>query len=424
MYLLALLVALFVPLLGLPLGIVGMVGDKKHQKVYIICISLAFAAISYGYQARSLTDMVRYWGMVEEYMARNISLTEAFASGFYGSDSNETLWLVNVLLWLASKIRDQRIIPALSTFFVYYMSLSMTCRFIEDTGMGRKQMIFYILFSLVALNLYAIANNVRNVLAFLMVSYATFYDVYLHKRNVGVWILYISPIFIHTSAIIFLILRLFIRPIRKFKIAGMAVVVFLYPVLDVLNALAGRMTGSLAIVGGAIMKAYRYFHDTSSEWGLEVQASGSEKVFKIVYIAIALILCMLWFLSERKKTKGAILLTTGKDPELCLMNNYTFFVGLMAVACAPMLRPEYWRFSATVIAMGGGIFARTKQAGIRNVFYDLIWLGTFGLGVIGMILWIRNLTIYAEFLPTLLAAAGASPLLILLKAILNLIGLG
>lgn len=424
MYLLALLAALFVPLLGLPLGIIGMYGDKKHQKVYIVCISLAFAAVAYGYQARSETDIVRYWGMVGDYMTRNISLTEAFASGFYGAGSEENLWFMNILLWLASRIRDQRIIPALSAFFVYYMSLSMTCRFCEDAGPGRKQMIFYILFSLTALNLYAITNNVRNVLAFLMIAYATFYDVYLHKRNAGVWMLYFFPVFIHTSAVVVLILRLFIRPIRKFKIAGLAVVAFLYPVLEILNKLAGRMTGSLAFAGGAIIKAYRYFNDTSSEWGLEVQASGSEKVFKIVYIAIALILCVLWILTERKKVKGILpLATTEKEKELCLMNNFTFYIGLMAIACAPMLRPEYWRFSATAIALGGGIFARTKQPGIRNAFYDLIWLGTFVLGIFGMILWIRNLTIYAEFLPTMTAAAGASPLLILLKAILNLIGL-
>ena len=424
MYLLAFLAALFVPLLGLPLGILGLYGDKKHQKVYIVCISLAFAAIAYGYQARSLTDMTRYWGMVEEYINRNVSLSEAFRSGFYGSDSTETLWLVNIFLWLASRIGDPRIIPALSTFFVYYMSLSMTCRICKEHEISRKQMIFYILFSLAALNLYAIANNVRNVLAFLMVSYATFYDVYLHKRNVGVWALYILPIFIHTSAIIFLILRLFIRPIRKLRIAGMIVVVLLYPVLEVLNTLAGRMTGSLAILGGAIMKAYRYFNDTSSEWGLEVQASGSEKVFKIVYIALALILCVMWILTERKKVKENLLSVTGKEAELKLINNYTFYVGLMAVACAPMLRPEYWRFSATAIALGGGIFTRTKQRGIRNHFFDLAWMGTAGIGIIGMILWVRNLTIYAEPLSTLVAAAGASPLLILLKAMMNLAGIG
>ena len=423
MYLLVFIAALFVPLLGLPLGILGLVGDKKHQKVYIVCISLAFGSIAYGYQARSLTDIVRYWEMVEEYMSRNISLAEAFQSGFYGSDSVETLWLVNVFLWLSSKIQDQRIIPALSTFFVYYISMSMTCRVCEDTGIDRKQMVFYILFILVALNLYAITNNVRNVLAFLMVSYGAFYDVYLHKRNIGVWMLYILPIFIHTSAIIFLILRLFIRPIRKLKIAGMVVVIFLYPVLEALNSLAKNMTGSLAIIGGAIMKAYRYFTDTSSEWGLEVQASGSEKVFKIIYIAIALIFCVLWILTERKKAKDSIFCTSEKKAGLCLMNNYTFFIGLMAVACSPMLRPEYWRFSATAIAMGGGIFVRTKQYGVRNALFDLSWIGMFGLGIIGMILWIRNLTIYADFLPTLIAAAEASPLLIFIKAFLNLIGL-
>ena len=422
MYLIAPFAALFVPLLGLPFGILGLLSDRGHQKIYIICISLAMASLAYGYQATAETDMVRYWQMVEEYAERRITLSNAFLTGFYGASSEENLWLVNVLIWLASQIRDQRILPALSTFFVYYMSLNITCRFCKDSKIKKGQMVFYVVFSLVALNLYSIANNVRNVLAFMMISYATFYDIYLKKRKPWIYLLYFLPIFLHTSAILFLVLRLFIRPVRRIKLLGVIAVISLYPVLELLRTLAERMTGSLEIAGNMIMKAYRYFNDTSTEWGLEVQASGSEKVFKILYITIVVILCVLWIITEKKRPAGGILNLSEEKPGLALMNDYTFYVCLMAVACVPMLRPEYWRFTATAIALGGGIFVRSKSPGIRSIFIDLIWFAMMILGIFCMVLWLRNMTIYADLPSTVISAAGASPLVILVRAIMNLFG--
>lgn len=423
MYILAPLITGFLPLLGLPLGLWGLRGDLKHQKIYIICISLAFAALAYGYQARSETDIVRYWGMVTDYIKRDITLGDAFLNGFYGAGSDENLWLVNVFIWLASKIKDERIIPAFSTFCVYYYSLSITLTVCRECGLKRSRIIFCIIFILTALNLYSIANNVRNVMAFMMIGYATFRDVYLEKRNCGTYLLYFLPVFIHTSAIIFLIMRLLIRPIGRIKPAGILVVLALYPVLEILNLLAERMTGTVAIVGGAIMKAYRYFNDTSSEWGLEVQASGSETVFKLLYILIAVILCIMWLLTEKKKPHDLLTNLYGHNSGLRVMGNFTFYTCLLAVACTPMLRPEYWRFTATGIALSGCIYAGNQQAGIRRQAYDLVWLALAGLGVICMILWIRNITLYANAPQTLITAAYSSPFVILLKAMLNILGI-
>lgn len=416
MNIISLLFSILLPPLGLPIGILGLWLDRKQWKAYIFCISLAFASITYSYQAVSDTDIVRYWAMAES--SANLSFFDGITLGYYGSANGENLWVMNALLWASGRLGDVRLIPALSTFFVYYISLYITSRIGMDYFISTGRYLSYIIFSLIALNYFSISNNVRNVCAFLMIGYATFRDVYQHKRNIPTYLLYFCPILIHTSAIILLLLRLLIQPIKKMYIPAIVLALSFYPTLQALYPYAMQFTESPNIFSGLILKTYSYFNHVDSEWVQEVQASGSEKVLKILYITIAISLCLayIWNSYRRMNIKTSQLtLVYVKDTDLELYNSFVAFVCLLAIACTPMLLPEYWRFTATAIALGGGICFRYKQITADKATNFLFSFFMLFIGCCCMILWVRYLFMYADVPTTLINTFKSSPVLIFCK---------
>ena len=179
------------------------------------------------------------------------------------------------------------------------------------------------------------------------------------------------------------------------------------------------MKGYLYFVGAAIIKAYSYFYDTDSKWGLEVQASGSETVFKILYISITAIICIIIFYIDKKNNSAENKDSIGIG--LQKFNDFVFNIGLLSFACIPMLRPEYWRFTATVVSLSGGCFFKSKLPLIRKQSTDILWIIAFGMGFLCMALWIRNLFIYSDVLGTIEMSFVSSPILVLYNSLSALI---
>ena len=413
----ALIVTIIFPPLGIPIGLVGIANDSRHRMAYIFCIAFAFAMFAYSYQAIVETDIVRYWSFIEA--DGQLGFKEMLVKGRYGIARGEYLFVINAVFWFFGKIGLPRMVPALSTFIVYYISFYITVRIGSDHEARRSALLFYIMFCVVALNFYSISNNVRNIMAFQLMSLAVFRDVYEKKRNLWTYILYVLPLFIHTSSVLLLLFRVFLRIEKRIKAVGVAAVVLVKPVLFLLYPLSFKMEGSMAILGRGIQKGFGYFMDTSSSWGLEVQASGSERLFKLLYMLIVIVMCACCVLAEKRKIQTSVLEYGIKDREWRLFNNYVFYIGLAAVACIPMLRPEYWRFAAIMIALGGGIFF--KDVLPFKAERAIVWLALVPVALCCMALWIRNMTIYADGLGTLKMGFVSSPFIIIFRDLLHLL---
>ena len=404
------IIAILIPPLGIPLGLMGIYSERDHWKEYAFIIALGFASFAYCYEALTASDIVRYFSYIED--IGQVSFHRMFTYGSYGASG---LFVFNAACWLAGRMGDPRIIPALSILIVYYLSIYMACRVSDTLQSKRRSLMISLLFILTALNFYALTNNVRNVLALVLIGYATFRDCYEGKRNAWTFLLYILPVFIHTSAILVLVLRLIILLSNKFKWIGLGVAVLVHPMLMFLHPYTRNMKGRfLSYVGNAVNKAYNYYTDSHSSWGQAVQASGSEKAFKILYLAIGILLGAVILLILTRK---ASLVSRSADRVLSII----YYIDLVMVLCIPILMPVYWRFSASVIALSGGGLLMCERFSVKKDYFSLIRLACCVMGICAMLLWLRNLALYSDLYRMFTRAFVSSPLFVIGRDLINLL---
>lgn len=404
------IIAFLIPPLGIPLGLIGIYSERNRWKEYAFIIALGFASFAYCYEALTASDIVRYFSYIEN--IKHVSFHRMFTYGSYGSSG---LFVFNAVCWIAGKLEDPRIVPAVSIFIVYYVSIYMTCYVSETMQSKRRSLMISLLFVLTALNFYALTNNVRNVLALVLIGYATFRDCYEKKRNVWTYVLYILPIFIHTSAILILALRIVVILSEKLKWIALGLVVLVHPVLVFLHPYTRNMKGRvLSYIGNAINKAYRYYTNSHSSWGLIVQASTSEKLFKILYVTICLILGAIILLMLTHKD---LLIPKGVNRVLSMV----YYIDLVMILTIPMMMPIYWRFSAAVIAMSGGGLLMCEKYSIKKEYFSMARLICCVMGVCAMLLWVRNLTLYSDYLRMFTSAFISSPVIVLGRDLIHLL---
>lgn len=399
-----------IPPLGIPLGCIGICKDKYKWKQYVYCLAFAFAAAGYSYITSGKSDITRYF----EYMdnMKFIPLSGVISYGKYGTQG-EALYIFNFFCWLAVQINDYHIVPFLSCFIIYYISFYITCKMGLDGNVKGNTVLWGILFSIIALNFYSLVNNIRNVLAFTIVGFAVFREYYEKKHNVLTYLLYIVPIFIHSSVLPLILLRIVLPLAKKLKIVGVGVAVFIIPILNIVHPYTEQFKdGILRYIRKAVDMGYRYFNDLSAvEWGIEAQASGSETVFKIAYVAIMVIACLsllMIMLKAGRKHQDKYGKSVDSNKKIKYLT-YVFYIGLMGISCTPMPIPNYWRFSATMIALGSGVIPLSTKMNINRMARQLVWMALYLLGFICAILWMRNLYIHDSLFSVLVKPFYNSP---------------
>ncbi|MBQ9131938.1 MAG: EpsG family protein [Clostridia bacterium] len=413
---------ILIPPTGLPLGLYGLFKNPAQWRKYVFCLALALASFAYCYIPLGAPDLVRYFQFVEE--TTRMSFQEVLKYGIRG-ESN--LYIFSIVMWVIGKIGDPHLLPAISTFLVYYIGFYVTCKVGIDMECSGKPIAWYVIFLMMALNYYSIINNVRNVLAFCLIGFAIFRDCYQKKRNVWTYILYIIPLFLHQSAISILLLRLAVQLTKKLKIVAIICVVMLKPLLGLMFPIAQGMSQSnviISLIKNLLIKSYRYFYDTDSEWGLIVQESGSYQLLKLIYIFAAVVVCMMaYVLSKKLFNRNMEIPSDVCDGNQGLFGKYLDFVfclGLLTISCAPMLAPEYWRFASVMLCFSGILyFWGTKISPPRTATHYLSHC-IFLIAPIGLMLWVREMQ-KSELYELLVHPFFSSPIIIVIRDLAGLI---
>lgn len=383
---LELILTVLCPPLGLISALIGFKTDPKNWRRHILCIAWGMAAFAYCYQPapHSNTDLVRYFAYIER-MGR-LRLAEIWGNGVHGQDD---LYVFEFLCWLTGKIGDKHLVPAMSVFCIYYIGMYVTCMIGCSERYSWQNIAKYVFFILLALSFHNIINNVRNIWAFSLVGFAVFRECYEKKRGFLTGALYVIPCFIHQSAVVFLAVRLMMGLVGRAKIISIFAVLIVPSALEFLHGiLAGVRSGNVLV--NTLIKAVgmgnRYFHDETSSWAVTVKNSGSRKLAKVAYLAIALVMLYYFILLYGKQLEGML---KGSKSRQRSMENFAFFTLLLTLACIPMTQPQYWRFVSILILFGGCVYLRlgdSKDPRIAKkldyVFFPLVGTCTF---------WIREL---------------------------------
>lgn len=408
----AIIVTLICPPIGLCISLLALYKDFRNWRTYIICIAWSIAVFAYCYEPTASSDLVRYYDYLNLLKGKN--LKQALDLGQYGKDG---LYSFVIVSWLVTKLGDIRLLPAISTFSVYIIGLYVTCKIGEDEKLYyRDSKVFnYIVLILLSVSFYSIVNNVRNVWAFSLIGVAIFRDVYQKKRNLLTAIFYIFPIFIHTSAVVFIIVRLIMITPKKVKVVCSALC-FLVPMfLNILSTkFAGLTSGNvvLNLMLNMINSGNNYFEHTTSSWALAVQNSGSEKFARLVYMLVALIMfCLYIYILQKKNNDDPNIL----NERTIQFIDFPFLTCLLTFSCSTMVMPEYWRFIAITLLFGGSIFIIANNKEINHLVNVALNL----CAIIAMVLWVRNLFIYSNVGAMLTRSLIANPIVIFVLKLLG-----
>lgn len=406
------IIACLIPPLGFPLGLIGIRRDSKCWKIYIFCLSVAIASVAYAYVPTGASDLTRYIENFEEF-GKKTFIDAITYSGSTQGGLGKGLFVLYAFYWVVGRIGDYHLAAAFTTFVVYYVALYITCDFGVREHMSSRYMLRYIVFILLVLNLYAITNNIRNIFAFALVCLAVYRDCYQRRRNLWTILLYIIPVFFHTSAILFILLRGVLLLNSKWTWGISVLLLCTTTIVNILHSWIGGMSSSNYIFSMfiyAVQKAYTFFNDTSSTWGLIVQNSGSQKLARIAYISIAVVYCVVIMCDlYNKKCKSNVQGNT--------VMRFNLYSGLLTISCAQMLTPEYWRFASAMVISGGVSYLsviKHPKGRVEQLLMHFVIL----IIPICTSLWMRDLINSCEWIKLLYKPFLSSPVFILIYNII------
>ena len=358
--------SLFMPFLGFCLSNYLFQYKNINYKACIFSISLFMASLSYSYIPLTETDLTRYFQIIE-----NTKYAGFLDTINFNTYNHFIPYTFNFLFWICNVIENSHFLPFFSTFLVYYISLYLTFSY-TDNNVSYKKLVAYYIVIMLCYNWQALANNIRNITAFLIIGCAVFRELELKKKNIWTYILYVIAVFLHPTAIVLIILRIGLVIRNKIKFALVGLIIFAqYFVAYAYNVLYNYI--SFAPLKQAIFLANKYFSDTNSSWGLVVQNSIVQRAIRLLSFILAGLFILLYFRNNKIKTK------------FCdsYMQQFGFYLALLTLACAPILTPAYWRFSYCSIAVNSCTFVDNfnseKRDSVDNTAIHAVFIIAIGL---------------------------------------------
>lgn len=187
-----------------------------QKKLYIIwgIFALALAIVAYCTEPSREDDLFRHYQEMERMRLGGID---------YLKDPNQAVYksyfIINYLFYGIALIGNNRLLPFIIVLITYslifYVSLQMV----------KKYKINYSILSIGIILLFAIlpfrivVSGLRNWLAFSIVFFAIYRDFIEEKKDVATFLMYILPIFIHSSVIIIIGIRILsIEKLKRYKL--------------------------------------------------------------------------------------------------------------------------------------------------------------------------------------------------------------
>ena len=324
-------------------AVAGINISPKSWRKYMPWLIFALGMIAYGMQSKVEIDLDRYFQMADE-IGRLPFLQIFNYEGNRGTYSG--MWVMQIIFWIAGRLQIVHILPFTTACIVYGITFYITCDVAEQyEACNIIPRIMAIQMSI--LPFFSIISNIRNVTAFALVILAVYLDTVKKKRNLIVLMLYVFPIFVHSAAIILLLLRIGLKFGTKAKVLWFSLVCILPIIIDTLYTYIDFFAfgGSFnAVIKTSILKGYWYLHDKDeTAWARQVASSKYQLFNRTVMAAFAVVMIILICLGISRIAKD----------KYHLFITYEFLLSIVTLSCSWFTAPHYWRFTvASVIAAG------------------------------------------------------------------------
>ena len=332
-----LLLMIFNPI-SLLISIYGVIKTPKQWRRFYPILIVSIGMLAYHLPEIFNGDLSRYFVYLDSFSEMTFSQSVQYL--------NDKLYVENLLFWIVAKSSDYHVLPAITTATVYAVMIYITCDSAEVFG-KEKYIPITLAVQLSCLPFGLIVENVRNISSFAVVILAIYLDIFKRKKDIWILILYVLPCFMHSSAIILLLIRITIKLTNKFKtvfLAGMMGIPFIIDILYEHNEIWEKSGILKNIFFTVIKSAYVYLH-SSSEWTLIVQESTLQNVLKII-VSLLAFLMLVYLYGNGVKYIAQKGINAEYQTLICILC-------VIVLLCNVFPGTVYWRFSATCILHRG-----------------------------------------------------------------------
>lgn len=367
------ILSIFFLLLPLPILTVvifwfGIFRSPKQWPIYIWLFLYPVFIFAYCIETSYVNDLNRYFMQVERFVG--VSFREAFQV------SKDGLFVRDLLFWLIAQTKNVQLLLAVTTSIVYAVCMYITCD--SARRMNKEKYIGIVMvFEVLVIPFFNIANNVRNVTAFALICFAAYRDLVQKKRNVITLVLYIAPCFLHKTGFILLILRLLVIVYEKYVVLSLSIIAGLPFIIDFAYSHVSWIKGAgyiSRVLRSLILSAHNYLYD-DSEYAARFR-SGTNVIRAAVFLLVIVLAYYCFrYVFNRKRTEYREFITFAVT--LCIMT----------LACAVFDTPAYWRFAvATYIACSPILLVtlsrEEKEVSMSRTMF--LFLGTVAILRFGM----------------------------------------
>lgn len=370
-----LIIAIIIPIIGLPLYCLGYISkQKEYQVIGWLFLAYFMGIMGYCFQ-NPLTDpdIVRYLEMVEAYA--NLNFADIFNAGNYAN-----LYIIDLWFWVIAQTGNYQLVAFTSCFFSYVIFLYILLDYSNRNCFTTNLRIVSIVLMFGLINFCLVVNAIRSVLAFALILLAVYKEVYQKRKNVGVYILYIVPLLMHFASISLIVMRL-VLIIRKRWIKILSLFIVFVPLyIEPLATLTRFMPLSIPFASDIKYFSERvlmYFKWNEGGWASAVQNSGFYSLNKIFTVCVLIFTLLIYWRIKRLKKP--------------IFNNEfdTFIILYFAIifACFAMATPTYQRFSVPIWVFC--IIIITQYLSVRkrkDKYYYLCVLFMLLFGMVGYFL--------------------------------------
>ena len=251
--------------------------DLKNWKLYVVIyIGIIFVS-AYIYNPPSGGDLERYFQMLQ--FCKGNSFSDS--SQILNTLNNDNLVVRNFIFWLISNYFSFHLLPAISTATVYGVGAYIVGDFSQSNN-KINDIPKILLWQFMGLSYFAIVANVRNIWAFSLIILAAYREIIKNKKNILTLALYIAPCFLHTSAIVLILIRLILPIIKRLRYLLPLLIFLTEPLILFLYNNIGKIP---SIFVPAINSAYNYLF-LSTAWEETVNSSTIFLLQKILMVSI------------------------------------------------------------------------------------------------------------------------------------------
>lgn len=251
---------ILVPFLTIPLIFLGMVVDKKNGGVYAFLLALSFAILAYNFKPNELQDLYKYYYLMEnQYSVMPFSeyITIMFTN-------NKFLFIF--ICYIISKIGNYSLLQFFIVLITYFIVFYTILDYARIKKISTYKAIFMII---VFIGVFYFINFFSGLAQFfgIALGFLPFYLEYIkEKKGIRYKLLYLLPLFIHSSLIVIPILRLLMcfdfRKIRKYIYIALGILIIYPSMMFVLI----KIFQNNIFLASLLSKASMYLVDNFKTW--------------------------------------------------------------------------------------------------------------------------------------------------------------